>query len=182
VDDAFGLVAGGALPRTKRAFDDLAVIGAPRVATAFRLYADVIGRVSTDLEGVLAALRSATKHPGAKMAVAEIRAHVDALFPTDLLASVPLGRLEHFPRYLRAARARLERAIADPSKDASKLSTVAPLWTAFLARRASARDREAADALRWAFEELRVAVFAPELKTPVPVSAQKIAAELAALR
>jgi ATP-dependent helicase HrpA len=38
------------------------------------------------------------------------------------------------------------------------------------------------EALRWSFEELRVAVFAPELKTPVPVSVAKLAADVAALR
>ena len=46
----------------------------------------------------------------------------------------------------------------------------------------TARDQETAVALRWAFEELRVAIFAPELKTPVPVSIAKLTAALAALR
>jgi ATP-dependent helicase HrpA len=34
------------------------------------------------------------------------------------------------------------------------------------------KDRDAD--LRWLFEELRVAIFAPELKTPVPVSVAKV--------
>jgi ATP-dependent helicase HrpA len=114
--------------------------------------------------------------------IAEIRAQLDRLLPPDLMATVPLGRLDHFPRYLRAARARIERAIADPAKDASKLAPIAPLWATFVAKEGAARDREAAQALRWSFEELRVAVFAPELKTPVPVSVAKVAAALAALR
>jgi ATP-dependent helicase HrpA len=69
----------------------------------------------------------------------------------------------------------------DPRKDADKLAPFSPLWTTFLSRRANARDPEAAREVRWAFEELRVAIFAPELKTPVPVSVAKVAAALAAI-
>jgi ATP-dependent helicase HrpA len=182
VDDAFGLGGDGPLPRTRRAFDELVAVGAARVAATFRLYADAIARASTELDATLQALRSAAKHPGAKVAIAEIRAHLEALFPDDLLASAPLARLEHLPRYLRAAQARLGRAIADPGKDAEKLAAITPLWTAFLAKASAARDRETARALRWLFEELRVAIFAPELKTPVPVSIAKLAVSVAALR
>ena len=182
VDDAFGLSTEPPLPRTKRAFDGLVASGTPRIATVFRLYADAIARASSELDGVIHGLRSAAKHPGAKVAIIEIRSHIDALFPDDLLASAPLARLEHLPRYLRAVQARLGRAIADPRKDAEKQASIMPLWTAFLSKERTARDREAALALRWWFEELRVAVFAPELKTPLPVSIAKLTVSVAALR
>ncbi len=180
--DAFRLGGGAPLPRTQRAFDDLLETGTPRIADTFRLVGDVIKRTSTELEGTLQALRSAAKHPGAKVAAAEIRAQLELLFPADLLSWIPLNRLEHFPRYLRAAQARLGRAIADPRKDSEKLAQVTPLWAAFAAKQTTARDRETARLLRWSFEELRVAVFAPELKTPTPVSVAKVTAEVAALR
>jgi ATP-dependent helicase HrpA len=182
VDDAFRLGDEALLPRTRRAFDDLLAVGAPRIATTFRAYAEAITRASSELEATLKALRSAAKHPTAATAITEIQAQLEHLFPVDLAATVPLSRLEQFPRYLRAAQARLGRAIADPRKDAEKLAAIKPLWASFLAKQATARDREAATALRWTFEELRVSIFAPELKTPVPVSAAKIAAALAALR
>jgi ATP-dependent helicase HrpA len=143
---------------------------------------DAIARASTELDATLKALRSAAKHPGARGAIAEIAAQLEVLFPPDLMAWVPVGRLEHFPRYLRAVQARLGRAIADPRKDSEKLAQVAPLWAAFVAKETTARDRETATALRWSFEELRVAVFAPELKTAGPVSVSKLAADVAALR
>ena len=44
------------------------------------------------------------------------------------------------------------------------------------------RDQEAAQELRWAFEELRVAIFAPEVRTPVSVTVAKVGAAPAALR
>jgi ATP-dependent helicase HrpA len=182
VDDAFGLAGCAPLPRSKRAFDDVLAKGTPRIAPTARGTIDAIARASSELDATLKALRSAGKHPGARAAIAEIVAQLEVLFPADLLAWVPLGRLEHFPRYLRAAQARLGRAIADPRKDSEKLAQVTPLWTAFVAKETAARDRETVEALRWSFEELRVAVFAPELKTPVPVSVAKLAADVAALR
>jgi ATP-dependent helicase HrpA len=182
VDDAFELGVGSPLPRTKRSFDELLTAGTPRIAPTARRYSDAITRASMELDSTLKALRSAAKHPGAKTAITEIVQQLEVLFPPDLMVWVPLGRLEHFPRYLRAVQARLGRAIADPRKDAEKLAQVTALWAAFVAKEPIARDRETAAFLRWSFEELRVAVFAPELKTPVPVSVAKLTADVAALR
>ena len=75
------------------------------------------------------------------------------------------------------------RRLAAPAPPTTVLAApLAPLWTSFLAKSAKVRGVEGARELRWAFEELRVAIFAPELKTPVPVSAAKVAAALAALK
>ena len=98
------------------------------------------------------------------------------------MTRIPLATLEHYPRYLRAAQARLARAVTDPRKDIDKLAPFTKLWTAFAAKRATARDVAAVTELRWAFEELRVAIFAPELKTPTPVSIAKVSAAIGALR
>ena len=125
---------------------------------------------------------SASKHPSGRGALVDIQAQLEGLFPVDLMTWVPLATLEHYPRYLRAAQARLARAVTDPRKDIDKLAPFTTLWTAFAAKRVAARDPAAAAELRWAFEELRVAIFAPELKTPVPVSLAKVSAALAALR
>jgi ATP-dependent helicase HrpA len=182
VDEAFGLGRGAPLPRTQRAFEDLVAIGSPRIATAFALFGPAIARASAELDRTLQALRSAAKHPGAQVAIAQIRAHLERLFPADLLAWAPLARLEDLPRYLRAAQTRLGRAIADPRKDAEKLAPIAPLWAAYLAKEAAAHDRETALALRWSFEELRVTIFAPELKARTPVSVSDLATAVAALR
>ena len=182
VDVAFGLTEGSELPRTKLAFDQLVTAGSPRIAPAFRLFVEAITPVAKELDRTLDALRSAAKHPSGRAAIVDIYAQLEQLFPVDLMESVPLARLEHVPRYLRAAQARLARAVTDPRKDTDKLAPFAALAAAFRAKRATARDQASALELRWAFEELRVAIFAPELKTPVPVSLPKMTAAVAALR
>jgi ATP-dependent helicase HrpA len=183
VDVAFRLDdAAVVFPRNKAAFDRVLAAGAPRIDPAFRVFAEAMKPAAAELDKTLGLLRNASRHPSGQKAIVDIYAQLEHLVPPDLLAWVPLAQLEHYPRYFRAAQARLQRAISDPRKDADKHAPFAPLWTTFLAKRTKARDLEAALDLRWALEELRVAIFAPELKTPVPVSVPKVSAALSALR
>ncbi|MET0790713.1 MAG: DUF3418 domain-containing protein, partial [Polyangiaceae bacterium] len=182
VEEAFGCGEGATLPRSKAAFDALVTAGTPRIASAFQRVERATAAASAELHNTLRALDNAGKHPSGTAASAEIRSQIEHLFPRDALATVELTRLDQFPRYLRAAQARLTRAIADPRKDADKFAPFAPLWSAFLSKQGGAHDREATRALRWAFEELRVAIFAPELKPAAPVSLASLALTLSALR
>jgi ATP-dependent helicase HrpA len=180
VDDAFGLVESP--PRSKDAFERAIRDGAPKVDPTARRYADAVQAASAELAKTLQALRAASKQPSGATAMREMRAQLETLFPPGLVEHVPLARLAHYPRYLRAVQVRLGRAVDNPRKDADKLEPLAPVWAAFLAKFEGARDREAAWALRWSFEELRVSIFAPELTTPAPVSLAKVSAAVAALR
>ena len=182
VDAAFELGEGAPLVRSKAAFDQKVSAGAPRVAAAFRQHVDAIAPAAAELDKTLAALRQAAKHPSGRAAIVDMYAQLEQLFPVDLMATIPLARLAHYPRYLKAAQTRLQRAVIDPRKDADKLAPLSPLWSAFLAKRGGARDAAYAESLRWAFEELRVAIFAPEHKTPVPVSTAKLRVALDGLR
>ena len=182
VDAAFGLAQDRPAPRTKAAFEQVAAAGVPRIPQAFKLFTDAITPVAKELDKTLLALRNASKHPSGRGALVDIQAQLEGLFPVDLMTWVPLATLEQYPRYLRAAQARLARAVTDPRKDIDKLAPFTALWTTFVAKRGGARDPIAAAELRWAFEELRVAIFAPELKTPVPVSLAKVSAAVGALR
>ncbi len=178
VEEAFG----AAMPQDRASFHTLLAAGLPRIAPAFKRLERAVALAATELHSTLRALDAAGKHPSGTAASAEIRAQIAALFPPNLLETVELARFEHFPRYLRAAQARLTRAISDPRKDADKLAPFAPLWATFLSKRLELGDREPARALRWAFEELRVAIFAPELKPAAPVSLANVALALSALR
>ena len=95
------------------------------------------------------------------------------LTPPDFLARTPNARLPHLPRYLRAMQIRGERAWLSPAKDAEKAKQLAPFqgWE----KRAPAARREA---FRWMLEEFRVSIFAQELGTAEPVSAQRLRALL----
>ncbi len=180
-DEAF-FSAGAPLPRTRAEFDALASAGTPRLAPVFTRLERAAQATMNELNATQRALEAAARQPSGAAAVKDLRAQLEQLFPEGLLQRVSSARLEQFPRYLRAMRARLERALNDPRKDADKLAPFAPLWSAFLAKAPTASDLEARDALRWALEELRVAIFAPELKPASPVSVQGASSLLAALR
>jgi ATP-dependent helicase HrpA len=166
IDMAFGIERE--LPRDKDTFDRLVKEGTPRVNEIFQHFATAIAAVAAELNKTLQALHAASKHPSGKLAIADIYAQLEALFVKDFIHWISLEELADYPRYLKAAQARLSRAINDPRKDSEKLAPFTPLWTEFLARKDKAR------ALRWSFEELRIAIFAPELKAKGGVSVQKV--------
>ncbi len=96
---------------------------------------------------------------------------VQRLVPADFLAHTPHAQLAHLPRYLRAMLMRAERAVVSPAKDAEKAKQLAPFadWK----MQAPAAQHEA---FRWSLEEFRVSLFAQELGTVQPVSAQRLKA------
>jgi ATP-dependent helicase HrpA len=181
VDAAFGLEGDAPLPRTKEAFSAQLSAGLSKLDGLFRVFTSSLSIVALELDKTVEALRDAAKHPSGRAAVLDLQSQVEALVPEDLLATISLARLDHYPRYLKAARTRLQRAVVDPRKDADKLAPVAALAASFAEKKKRAVDRAEIEEVRWLFEELRVAVFAPELKTPVAVSGKRIADSIAQL-
>ncbi len=182
VDEAFELGSSAELPRQQSSFGALLARGAPRLVGVFERTAGAVSAAAAELDKTLRALVSASKQPSGAAAAADVRAQLDQLFLPDLLTQAGAARVAQLPRYLGAAQARLARAITDPRKDANKAAPFTPIWSAFLMKQATARDRDGAHRLRWALEELRVAIFAPELKAAQPVSLAAAAAAVAALK
>jgi len=94
------------------------------------------------------------------------------------IEQTPYERLHHFPRYLKAAGLRLDKLRADPGRDARLAAELAPLSAQWLREQAKqvksgSRDPQL-EQFRWLLEELRVQLFAQELKTPVPVSVKRL--------
>ncbi|MGC1548303.1 MAG: ATP-dependent RNA helicase HrpA [Rhodanobacter sp.] len=109
----------------------------------------------------------------------DLREQLDALLTSGFLRELPIARLAHFPRYLRAMRLRAERLRQDPAKDQQRMLQVLPYWREYLKHR-SAGSADL-DELRWLIEEWRVSLFAQELKTAEPVSVKRLARAVEAL-
>ncbi|MEO8717429.1 MAG: ATP-dependent RNA helicase HrpA [Burkholderiales bacterium] len=141
----------------------------------FMLVAQELARTAT---GILAAHADLQKKlaPAAKAhphAAADMNQQLARLLGGGWLATNPWARLQHFPRYLKAVDARLEKLRTDPARDARLMAELQPLVTAWLrAQRPLDAEREQ---FGWLLEELRVSLFAQQLKTPVPVSAKRLA-------
>ena len=179
-DEAFGLTDPARFPRTRKDFLARLETGKVDLGTRLSLLSKLAEEIGTELARVDFALRSLTGKPGApKAALAEVRTQVEHLVAPGFLSRERIERLAHVPRYLRAILVRLERMPNGPQKDQSKADQVVPLWTAWLDQQDKLRSRgvpaEDLETFRWLVEELRVSLFAPELKAAVPVSPQKVA-------
>ncbi|MGB0133634.1 DUF3418 domain-containing protein, partial [Dokdonella sp.] len=106
----------------------------------------------------------------------------DKLLSPGFLRDTDPRHLAHFPRYLRGMRLRAERLRQDPSRDQARMFNVHTYWREYLKRRGD-RDFDAAalEELRWLIEELRISVFAQELRTAEPVSQKRLANAVARL-
>jgi len=71
---------------------------------------------------------------------------------------------------------RLDKLRADPARDAQRLAELRPVEQRFLrvlAERKGVPDPRLEE-FRWLLEELRVSLFAQELRTPQPVSLKRL--------
>ncbi len=181
VREAFPIPDAESLPRTKEAFEALLQAGRGRLPNAANAVFSAIAQASAELDETLRSLSDASRQPAGAPAIREMREQLDLLYAPEVLAQAELGHFSQFPRYLQAIRVRLERALNNPRKDADKLAPFSPVWQSFLQGYPRFEDQRTARALRWSFEELRVSIFAPELKSAYPVSVSSLARAVAAL-
>jgi ATP-dependent helicase HrpA len=106
----------------------------------------------------------------------DIQAQLQRLVPKRFLLELPWPALQHCPRYLKAVVLRLDKFRADPARDSARLGELRPLEQRWLRRVAELKGAQHArlDEYRWLLEELRVSLFAQELRTPQPVSAKRL--------
>jgi ATP-dependent helicase HrpA len=106
----------------------------------------------------------------------DIGAQLQRLVGKRFLVETDWAAVAHLPRYLRAVVMRLEKWRGDPERDAQRLAELRPLEQRWLRRVAERRGTPDAglEAFGWLLEELRVSVFAQELRTPQPVSVKRL--------
>ena len=109
---------------------------------------------------------------------ADFRDEVARYLPTDFLERMTCEQLARLPRYLKALTIRLERKVQDPAKDKARQRQVQPFiqWLeAVVARQGLPPEvEEELDFFATMIEELRVSLFAQELKTLFPVSSKRL--------
>jgi ATP-dependent helicase HrpA len=164
------------LPRTEQAFAEQvkrARTRLPAVAEgAFRLLAAIAAEHS-------ALAQRLTSLPATQSRLAaEVRGQRDALVYPGFFSATPWPQLQHLPRYLKALDRRLAKFGERPERDSRHAEQVAELWQRYLERAGrnahAGRAEPALEAFRWLLEELRVSLFAQELKTPAPVSFKRV--------
>ncbi|WP_250476508.1 ATP-dependent RNA helicase HrpA [Caballeronia sp. INML1] len=109
-------------------------------------------------------------------AYADMQAQLSALISKRFVIDTPYAQLAHFPRYLKGIGLRIDKLKADPARDARLSADLQPLaqhYQRAISQRGGVADARLSE-YRWLLEELRVSLFAQELRTPMPVSVKRL--------
>jgi len=161
--------------RTKADFDRVLLENKPDLVTM----ATKIG------EAVVAALSDYTqiklrldRMPAGDASVQDVQQQLARLFYQGFLTRSAYENLRHYPRYLKAIGLRFESMLQNTAKDQQKMQEMARFQQWFWASMDKRQKTEAVNPerenFRWMIEELRVSLFAQQLRTPAPVSAKRL--------
>jgi ATP-dependent helicase HrpA len=109
----------------------------------------------------------------------DVEQQIQLLVYKNCFSQTPWQYLQHVPRYLKALNLRIQKQPAAPDRDGKNAASVGIIWQKWQDK---THQMHAAGSLipcalqdyRWLIEELRVSLFAQELKTPFPVSIKRL--------
>ncbi|HEZ4687553.1 TPA: DUF3418 domain-containing protein [Neisseria meningitidis] len=163
------------LPRNEKAFKEQikrARSRLPAVKEALSRYLQETAAAYAELNSKLG------KHPLTHL----LRLRLQTLLAAGFASHTPWVQWPRLPIYLKAMTLRLEKYSSNPARDASREADIQELeqmWQekndGLVKQGLPISDNLAA--FKWMIEELRVSLFAQELKTPYPVSVKRLLKE-----
>ncbi|WLI87907.1 ATP-dependent RNA helicase HrpA [Massilia sp. R2A-15] len=160
------------LPTDAASFNKRRDEGKSRLGLLVNEIARLVSLVLTEFHGLPKKLQGVQAQAAADMQE-QLRGLVHKRFVTD----TEYAQLSHFPRYLKAINVRIEKLRGDPARDAKLMAEWNGAASQFLriskTQAGKNTDPRMTD-FRWMLEELRVSLFAQELRTPMPVSAKRL--------
>jgi ATP-dependent helicase HrpA len=174
VDRAF--IGDDPLPRDASAFAAQVKRARARLPAVAEAAMRSLGSIATAYGSLTQKLNAAPV--GLGRLVADLRTQRDALVHPRFFAATPWAQLAHLPRYLQALERRLAKYSANPDRDARHAAQVAAWFGRYRERlerdQAAGRVTPGLEDFRWLLEELKVSLFAQELRTPTPVSFKRV--------
>ena len=160
------------LPRNEKAFKEQikrARSRLPAVKEAFSRYLQETAAAYAELNGKLG------KHPLTHL----LRLRLQTLLAAGFATHTPWAQWPRLPIYLKAMTLRLEKYSSNPARDAAREADIQELEQMWQEKTDSLikQGLPISDGLagfKWMIEELRVSLFAQELKTPYPVSVKRL--------
>ncbi|SMR66052.1 ATP-dependent RNA helicase HrpA [Cupriavidus plantarum] len=165
------------LPRNEAEFNTRKDEGRARLSLLAQEIARLVGSILAEYAGLPRKLLQAKPYGTTYQ---DMEAQLGRLMHKSFIADTPYTQLVHYPRYLKGMAMRVDKLKGDAPRDAQRLQEMTPLiqqWQR-AEKQLRTQGRGAADArldeFRWMLEELRVALFAQELRTPVPMSVKRL--------
>ena len=160
------------LPTNSNEFNQRRDEGKARLNLLVNEIARLIGQILGEYHTLPKKLQALKAH---KAAQADMQSQLQSLIHKWFVVETDHGQLAHFPRYLKAVLVRLDKLRTDPTRDTRLMSEwqqAATPWQRAL--KSGAHGDPKMQEFRWMLEELRVSLFAQELKTPMPVSVKRL--------
>ncbi len=164
------------LPASDDEFEERAIAARSRFVLVAQEIARLVGAIMTEQQGLQKKLTAMQK--SFAPACTDITAQLARLLARNFIVATGYERLSQFPRYLKAASLRLDKLRADTARDQRLMSdwqaVAQPFEREYLQQLRSGNVAPFMQEFRWLLEELRVALFAQELRTPSPVSVKRL--------
>jgi ATP-dependent helicase HrpA len=160
------------LPADAASFNKRKDEGKSRLGLLVNEIARLVGQVLAEFHGLPKKLQGVQPQ-----AAADMQAQLQGLVHKRFVSETEFTQLAHFPRYLKAINVRLEKLRADPARDARSMAEWTSAATQFLRVSKTMGGKNTDPRMtefRWMLEELRVSLFAQELRTPMPVSVKRL--------
>ncbi|HEZ0560504.1 TPA: DUF3418 domain-containing protein [Neisseria meningitidis] len=163
------------LPRNEKAFKEQikrARSRLPAVKEALSRYLQETAAAYAELNGKLG------KHPLTHL----LRLRLQTLLAPGFATRTPWAQWPRLPIYLKAMTLRLEKYSSNPARDAAREADIQELEQMWQEKNDGLVKQgqpisDGLAAFKWMIEELRVSLFAQELKTPYPVSVKRLLKE-----
>jgi ATP-dependent helicase HrpA len=160
------------LPANAGEFNTRRDEGKARLNLLVNEIARLIGQILGEYHSLPKKLQGLKAHAAAQ---ADMQSQLQVLIHKRFVAETEHTQLAHFPRYLKAMQVRMDKLRTDPARDARLMADwqqAAVPWQR--AMKGGAHGDPKMQEFRWMLEELRVSLFAQELKTPMPVSVKRL--------
>jgi ATP-dependent helicase HrpA len=161
-------------PRSEKAFQNQRDRARTRLPAVTEAAAKLAAAVLDDHHALQAKLAGKLPYPLAQ----DLKEQLGRLVYKGFLAATPWPHLQHLPRYLEAMLKRIEKYPGNADRDAKHTASLKDWWDKLETRREKHRkagiDAPKLEDFRWMLEELRVSLFAQELRTPYPISYKRL--------
>jgi ATP-dependent helicase HrpA len=160
------------LPADAAAFNKRKDEGKGRIGLLINEMARLAGQILAEFHGMPKRLQNL-----APAVASDMQAQLQGLVHKRFIADTEYSQLAHFPRYLKAMNVRLEKLRTNTARDAQLMAewqTAAAQFQRTIKNQPLKNLDPRMTDFRWMLEELRVSLFAQELRTPMPVSSKRL--------
>jgi ATP-dependent helicase HrpA len=173
-DRAF--IGDDALPRREQEFAAQRQRARVRLPAVTEALLRTVQSIANELQALTSRMSAAG--PSFGKLKKELEQQLHQLIYPGFLSSTPWEQLQHLPRYIKGMALRLDKYGANPERDMRHGSVITGFWNQYAQRLQKHRKAGISDPVlagfHWQIEELRISLFAQELKTPHPVSAKRL--------